>query len=78
METTIVYWGYNRIMEKKMETTMAGSGCRLQLPCSRSEQLSATAERLTQTPRDTDVCVAGYTQALEVHRLKHRNPHYKD
>ena len=25
METTIVYWGYIRIMEKKMETTKIGS-----------------------------------------------------
>ena len=26
METTIVYWGYIRIMEKKMETTIEGLG----------------------------------------------------
>ena len=24
METTIVYWGYSGIMEKKMETTIIG------------------------------------------------------
>ena len=26
METTIVYWGYNGIMEKKMETTIVRQG----------------------------------------------------
>ena len=29
METTIVYWGYIGIMEKKMETTTMGLGFRV-------------------------------------------------
>ena len=31
METTIVYWGYIGIMEKKMETTIMGT-CRVYNP----------------------------------------------
>ena len=27
METTVVYWGYIGIMEKKMETTIVCRGC---------------------------------------------------
>ena len=30
MGTTIVYWGYVGIMEKKMETTIEGLGFRIQ------------------------------------------------